>query len=334
MILVLWVLLATVPVVIGTGIMTIVYGRKEKIGFTDQFLTGFLACIGIAEVAHVVGLFGNLSLTQTGYVLLILFLVALGVTLVCGLYGYFKNKNRYVFKLEGKIAHRFVPIAFMLVLLWQVLWIYCSNPLIIAGDITLESVQSFLSHDGIYKVMPLTGMSSDTGMPMRYKILCLPTLYALLSQGVGVEPQLVVCHIIPIVVLAAAYLAYFRLSATLFGKKDLESRFVFLLMVALLFCFVEREVYLDGYGALHAGYLGTSIRNLVLVPYTISAMLEGRYVKAILCILAEACITWTFMGMGVCVVVTLGILILTILEKKLPKVGRLLQIFRKKEEQA
>ncbi len=336
MILIMWVLLATVPIVIGTGVMTIVYGKsKENIGFADRFLIGLLACIGIGEIAHVVGLFGKLSLRKTGYFLLGMVVVAAGITFVCGLYGYFKEKARYSLKLSGGKVPLWLPISFLALVLWQVLYVYCRNPLVTPGDIMVETVQSFVSQDGIYKVMPLTGMASETGtgIPLRYEILCLPTWYAVLSQGFGIDAQLVVNHMVPVVILAAGYFAYFRLSETVFGKKSLETRFWFLIIVALLLTFSEGAVYLDGYGALHAAYLGTSIRNLVLMPYALGAVLERRYWKAVLCILAEACIAWTFWGLGVCVVITLGILFLEILEKKVPKIGKYLQIFRRKEEQ-
>ena len=133
------------------------------------------------------------------------------------------------------------------------------------------------------------------------------------------------CHIVPIVVLAAAYLAYYRLSETLFGRAALGKRFLFLLIVAVILWVSDGAVYLDGYGALHSGYMGTSIRNLVLIPYVLCAALEKRWWKVVLGILAEACIAWTFWGCGVCVVMAVGILILQ---------GISLRFFPKKEESA
>ena len=66
---------------------------------------------------------------------------------------------------------------------------------------------------------------------------------------------------------------------------------------------------MDGFQLLYCGYRGTAIRNGILVPFVISMCLEKRYRSAILGILAEACITWTFYGLGVCAAVT-GILFL------------------------
>ena len=329
MLLILWILFFVLPVIWGAGVLTIVYSRKKEcpFSFSDSYLLGIILCIGMAEVVHAVGLFGGMNLSVTGLLLLELVVVATLLCVVISSYSYFKDKSRYPRRIvEGKAS----PVVFIVCLVLagvQALFIYCFKVPVTSGEIMLETVQSFLAEDGIYRVLPLTGMASEQGMPVRYTILCLPTLYALLAKGFGVDVQLLVCHIVPIIVLAAAYLAYYRLSATLFGKDRLGNRFVFLLMVAVLIMVSDGAVFLDGYSALHSGFSGVAIRNLVLVPYTLCAALEGRWWKAVLCILAEACIAWTFLGCGVCVVITLGILILN-------KVGSSLRSFGKKEAQA
>ncbi len=329
MIIILWILLAVLPGILGAGVLTIVYRRKNKcpFSFADSYLLGCVACIGMTQIAHMAGLLGGVSLWKTGLFLAAWLFAATMLCVVISAYGYFKDKSRYPHRgVEGKVTPTLL-VVFLVLVGAQALFIYCMKAPITLGDITLETVQSFLAEDGIYKVLPLTGVASEQGMPMRYAILCLPTLYAVLSQGFGIEPELLVCHIIPVVVLAAAYLAYYRLSETLFGREKQKKRFLFLLMVALVLTVSDAAVFMDGYNALHSGYTGVAVRNLVLVPYTLCAALEGRWWKAVLCILAEACIVWTFLGCGVCVVITLGILILKIL-------GKHLRIFGKREEQA
>ena len=63
---------------------------------------------------------------------------------------------------------------------------------------------------------------------------------------------------------------------------------------------------MDGFGVLSCGYRGVTIRNDVLVPWLLSLCLRKRWGAAILCVLAEACIVWTFYGFGVCAAVTAG----------------------------
>lgn len=328
MLVILWVMLIVLPLILGVGVLTIVYSRKQcPFSFADSYLLGFIACIGMAEAVHAVGLFRGMRLSVVGLMLAVLVLAVSMLCVVISSYGYFKHKSLYPQRIvEGKAS----PVLFIACLVLagvQALFIYCFKVPVTTGDIMLETVQSFLAEDGIYRVLPLTGMVSEQGMPVRYTILCLPTLYALLSKGFGVEAQLLVCHIMPIIVLAAAYLAYYRLSEALFGKAGLGKRFVFLFLVAVILMVSDGAVFLDGYSALHRGFSGEAIRNLVLVPYTLCAALEGRWWKAVLCILAEACIVWTFLGCGVCVVIALGILIVN-------KVSSGLLNFGNKEVQA
>ncbi len=324
MILLLWILLIILPGIWGAGVLTIVYRKSASIpfSFADCYLLGCVICIGMTEVAHVIGLFGGVSLSKVGLLLVSLMLAVTMLCVVVSAYGYFKDKSRYPGRvIEGK-AQQGVLLAFLLLVGAQALFIYCMKVPVTAGDITLETVQSFQAQEGIYRVLPLTGMVSEQGMPVRYTILCLPTLYAVLSRGFGIEAQLLVCHIMPVAVLAASYLAYYRLSAALFGKEKQEKRFLFLLIVAVILTVSDGAAFLDGYSLLHSGFTGAAIRNLVLVPYTLCAALEKRWWKAVLCILAEACIVWTFLGCGVCVVITLGILILEILGKRLQCLGK------------
>ena len=74
--------------------------------------------------------------------------------------------------------------------------------------------------------------------------------------------------------------------------------------MGIIFWCGEGAVWLDGYAALHGAWLGTSIRNLVLLPYALSLGLERDLRRTwpgmVLCVLAEACVCWTFNGLGMC----------------------------------
>jgi len=335
MIILAWMLFLLLPLLMGLGIMTIVYGKKEEnfISLSDCYLTGLIACIGGSFCVHMLGYLMDMNLRKVGWLLLgaLVFMTAIGT--LAGVNGVRKRKQNYWVHRSAENMSKGLPLAFLGIVLLQLLYVFSKNSVVVPGDITLESVQSFLAQDGIYRVLPLTGMPSESGVPFRYGMLCLPTLYAVIAQGFGLEPELVVCHMIPVVILGATYLTYERLGESLFGAGQCKKKYWFLLMVSLILFFAESTLSLDGYSALHAGYWGSSIRNLVLVPFTFSAMLERQYWKAVLCILAELCIVWTFWGLGVCVAVTLGMLVLELLEHKVSFIGRFLQIFRQKEEQ-
>lgn len=333
MIVLLWILLFLLPTVAGLGILSVSYRRKEdyRITISESFVLGVICCIGLAELAHVAGLFVNLSLAKTSIVFAgALFTVVLAAVAVV-LLGVREGKHFVSLPVSGKNG-RFFLLTFWVIFLLQTILIVTKENIVTPGDITLETVQSFWAEDGIYRVMPLTGMPSEQGMPFRYTILCLPTLYAVLCRLFQVDPEFLVTQVIPIVILCASYSAYGRLSSTLFGEERYKERFTFLAAVACIFLFTDRAVYLDGYSALHSGYLGTSIRNLVLVPYVLSALMERRWWKVVLCILAEACIAWTFWGCGICLVITAGMLIITTVDKKCPFLRKFMQFFRNKEE--
>jgi hypothetical protein len=71
----------------------------------------------------------------------------------------------------------------------------------------------------------------------------------------------------------------------------------------------EGPVFTEGYGILHGGYLGTTIRNSILIPVVLHSALERKWILAALCVLAEACIVWTFWGFGLCVIILAGVIL-------------------------
>lgn len=83
------------------------------------------------------------------------------------------------------------------------------------GDMTLETVNTFLKENSIYTVDPLTGEPYTQGMSFRLKLLCLPTLYGTISRWSGMAPETVVYRLIPCLTLCMGYLAYGRLGAVL-----------------------------------------------------------------------------------------------------------------------
>lgn len=332
MIVLLWLGFIFIPLIIGEGLLSVFYGknRRDYSGLTEGYMLGGIVCIGVTEVMHIAGLFLNMPISKIGTWLL---LALIGLALIAFLVIIVPLLKRKESEWQKMACEKTVfPFAFMVVVLLQALFIFCREPIMIPGDIILETVRSFLAEDGIYRVMPLTGMVSEAGVPLRYKILCLPTLYAVLCDVFNIEASLLVCHIVPIVVLAGTYVSYYCLSGVLFSKKDLKRRYMFLFVIAVFFLFTDKGTFMNGYGLLHGGYLGTTIRNLILVPYTLAASLEKRWWKVVLCVLAEACIAWTLWGLGVCIVISLGIGGLALLERKCPGACKFMQIFREKED--
>ena len=331
----LWICLILFPVLLGSGILALFYGKNTTYDMTlsESYVIGLVVCIGISEAVHLAGYFLKWSLQKCVglWGLSILALAMAAVLVFCiRLRGQFGKR---IGLCKGhKYGKTVVPFVFLGIVLFQTLFIFCTKPILTEGDILLETVQSFLAEDGIYEVLPLTGQVSESGVPLRYGILCLPTLYAMLCRIFGVDAELLVHHIVPVVMVGITYMGYFHLSGVLFEKQDYRKRFLFLLVISVVLLFSDTGVFSNGYSALHSGYLGTSIRNLILVPYVFAATLERRFLKAILCVLAEACIVWTLWGMGICVAVAVGMFILSFWEQKSVRFHNLMQIFRDKED--
>lgn len=300
--------------------------RHEKT--FDAVLTGICIEIGLTEAAHLMAVFLKWSLTKTSIVWAIVtfvFWIVLIALLLVRWYpdrqGKAKNKTHEKEKIRKRLTsepystlQQGLVVAFFFSVLLQMIFIWTEQGLALLGDMTIETVQSFLVSDGIYTLNPLTGQPYQMGLPFRLEILCLPTLYAVLCKLFAITPELLVWRIIPVVVLAVSYLAYYQLAWLLF-QKDRTKRCLFLLMVSAILWFGDYMAEMDGFQLLHCGYRGTAIRAGILIPCTIYMCLKKKWVSAMLCILAEACIVWTFYGLGACLLVTAVLFLLPVLER-------------------
>ncbi|MFG6357381.1 MAG: hypothetical protein K1W26_11265 [Acetatifactor sp.] len=305
MIILLWLSLALVPWLLGAGILAALRGRKGAAGvihMTDAWIMGSMCCVGLAQALHLLGTFGHMPLSRLTP------LWHVGIAALCILasvpVAITWRRHRERFRLLPQNGGSFVlPGIFLLLALLQVVYVYCMPAIIAPGDIMTETVRSFQAADGIYLVNPLTGQAYTQGMSMRYRVLGLPTLYTFLSVSFSVDSGLLVQNLIPVAVIAGAYMVYYRLARQLF-EDDLKKKYLMLILVSLIFWCGEGAVWLDGYAALHGAWLGTSIRNLILLPYALSLGLQKdprrTWPGMLLCVLTEACVCWTFNGLGLC----------------------------------
>ena len=315
---VFWLLAALVPCLIGMGALRVLYrGRmRQELTLADGILTGGMICIGLAEAAHmgavVLGWSFSRCVLLFGVAVGTVTALALGVLVLSFLFG---HKNEQALKKERpKLIERqgnvsvYLPLGiFALLALWQFAMIRKGQAVYVDGDLTLETVVSFLERDAIYEMNPMTGRPYALGIPSRLKILCLPSLYGALCSMFVLEPATLVMKMIPILVLAGSYLAYYTL-AKYFFPKDAWKRGVFLAVAALLMSTGDYLYGMDGFGLLHSGFRGVTIRGAILLPYLFGLLLRRKYKLVLLCILAEVCIVWTFYGLGACAAVTAGML--------------------------
>ena len=176
------------------------------------------------------------------------------------------------------------------------------------GDLTAEQVNSILTTDRIKGINPLTGRAYELGTPARLEILSLPTLYAFLCAFSGLQATQVVWQFIPVVTLLFTMVAYSALGNVLYyeDKKEqagVAEKRLFLVLVLLLILAGSYAFGVDGFNIRYAGWRGVVLRNCVLLPYLFSVLLRKKWALVLLCLLAEACITWTLYGLGVGVLV-------------------------------
>ncbi len=283
---------------------------------SDILIGGSLIFIGLTEVAHLAGcLLGWSFLAVTDLVLagtVVMVLAGILVSLIR------HKKAMAVSAIAGETAPEKAKtirmqwiltgiLAFLMLL--QILRILTGERVWLDGDMTLETVNTFLKENAIYTVDPLTGAAYTAGMPLRLRILCLPTLYGSLSRWTGMAAADVVYRLIPCVTLLLGYAAYGRLGEAVFGE-DKAKRKIFLLVVGILFSAGAYMPGVDGFDLFYGGFRGVTIRAVVLIPYLIACLMERKYVGVILCVLAEACMVWTLYGAGVCLFITVGWIVL------------------------
>lgn len=287
-------------------------GKVTGMRFTDYFPLGSIVVIGLTEAAHLAAIFTGRSFSDCVKLFVILVAAALLAALAFGLlHGKRKGSAKAAAHLPriGTDCYALSAYTVFGVLVLVQLGIILSGEAIsIQGDMTVETVNSFLETDAFYQVNPLTGQAYSAGLPFRLKILCLPTLYGALSRLLFMPVRQVVWVLVPLLTLITAYFVYAGLAKTLFPESAAK-RGIFLATAALIFLVSDYRYGMDGFGLLHSGFRGTSIRALILIPYTFDLCMRKRWKTVLLCILAEACIVWTLYGLGACALIAVGMLL-------------------------
>ena len=319
-------------VCLGKGAFVPLYKEGRTLGLADALITGEEIIIGLAVAAHVAAVFTGQSFSRCAILFLILVLTALvtaGGLLVYGKLSKEKGNgrkdpivsaemtkateviqgnrlNRTDREKQPDQAEKFLSGLFVLMAFAQLAFVLWNTGVYTQGDMTAETVGSFIQTDSVYLVDPMTGQPYAAGMPTRLKILCLPALYGFFCKLTGLQPDAVVTTAVPAMVFVSSYAAFYCVGASLFpdsGKK----RSCFLITIVILMWVGSYMYGIDGFNLLYCGYRGVTIRNLVLIPYLISLCIRKKWKLTVLCILAEACIVWTLYGLGICLPVAVGL---------------------------
>lgn len=328
MIYLLWSCMVLVPYICGRGFLNILYKNPEKHEYagSDFLLTGVLICVGLAEAAHLCGVYGGASVTRSMLAMGVLFILAAVLSVCICVCRKFLNRRKPVCadsaKQQGYADQTAVYIGFVAVILFVIefIMIQVNDNIYLDGDMTVEIVNTFIGTDEFYSVNPLTGAAYTQGLPSRLKILCLPSLYTFFVKTFHMDSAAVVWRAVPAFVFICSAAAYKNLADTLFTNVDKKGkntkkeigyrrRNIFLLLVAVVFLIGDYMYGVDGFLVLESGFRGVAVRGLVLIPYTISLTLRKKWIPVILCIIAEAGIAWTFYGAGACLIVAVSLIV-------------------------
>lgn len=291
----------------------------KLLSLADKFIIGFMIITGMAETGHLLMVFGHRPFSDA----VRLFVAELAAGIVVCLALRLREKIRSTRPDSGK-THRFrIPgtakkqdmtfmtaaafLVFALFFLYQMMTVTSGGRLYRGGDMTVETVESILRTGNVYEINPLTGSAYTAGVPLRIKILGLPTLYALSCELTGISAWDTVTKYVPAIVLILGYMAFWSMAKALFPEgKNREKRMIFMAVAAFLLCVGDYAFGMDGYGLISCGYRGTTIRSAILLPYVFGLCLQHRWKTCALCVLAEACVVWTLYGMGSCLFIILG----------------------------
>ena len=186
------------------------------------------------------------------------------------------------------------------------------------GDEILETTVSFMNGERMFSLDPLTGLPYREGVPMKHMMLCLPGLYAVLSDAFSTRPSLVVLHIMPCFWFVSGLFAFISLSGSVFrDDKDALMKRSLLVIAAVAFVFATDTVfYAQGYSVLSAMWTGNAIRCWVLIPFMLYLLFEKKYIFALMPVLCEAFICRTSFGIGFCAFIYAGYILIMLIGRR------------------
>lgn len=319
------------PWLLGRAILSILYGKGKSRDFSlwDNIITGVIATIGLGEASHLCTMFLNRSFSFYTVLFAGLTGAACMAAAVWLAFQHWKGstaKEKAVSQWKAASEetrpgdHVLLYVIPALLFGTQMAYILLGSPYL-QGDITVETVLSFLQTDSIHQVNPMTGSFYTKGLSLRLKILGLSSLYGGISKVFSLDPQVVVWSVMPCVTLACCYGAFSCIGRCLF-REDLKKRCCFVTLMGLLLWAGNYALGMDGFGVLGSGWRGIVIRNVVLIPWLISLCLRKRWKPVVLCVAAEACMVWTFYGAGACLFIAVGLASVDLAGQKVMGRGR------------
>lgn len=288
----LFIIAATViPAVIGRAALRFIFRKGKQPAVWESCTIGTMLCILMGEAIHLCTVFLHWPFRRFAFIYGLTLAAAFVLAGLAEGIRYFRKKEKTEWSFEA-----WMPIFGILVLLSCIFHIVMHVP-DTGYDITLENVTTMLASDTVYGLNPMTGAPYEVGMPMRLKILALPSIYAAFCSWFGLEPQLVVYNWIPIFTMVLCYMVLFGWACYLYPNQK-KKQGTFMLWTAVLLLFGNYAAMTMSYGLFHMGYRGEVFCAGVLYPYLLCMCLQKRKLTVLLCLLVEIGLVWTFYGLG------------------------------------
>lgn len=133
------------------------------------------------------------------------------------------------------------------------------------GDDAYYVVQSVIADetDVLYRILPYTGLTTE--LDIRHALASLPIWEAYLARVSGTHAAVMAHSILPLILIPAVYMLYFRIGTKLF-KGNSRKVAIFLIVVSLLQIFGNTSIYTNATFFLMRTWQGKAVLcNLVLL---------------------------------------------------------------------
>lgn len=267
-------------------------------------LTGLWVLLGCAEAAHLITIMTNRSL-QT-YMILCGVLSLAGLFVFAGIFLFWHRKQK-VSRMHKKKSF-YSPIIWVFIILacmtvYRLFSGYVPN----LEDAVYEIVNGNLDSGRIMTEHPFLGGEMESGMPMRFQILGLSSLYSALITFSQQSQYMIMCKVVPLGVWIFSILVYWMIGEAVFGE-NIHKKWLFVTCIAGIYLATAGSEGLPGEQLFYAGFSGETIRGLVLMPYALYVSWQRKWLLAAVAVLAEACLVWTTYGVGYCILIILCML--------------------------
>ena len=289
-----------VPLLMGMFVMKIVDFKGQNMA--DNYLCGFLTLVVMSGIVQLVTTMLNYSFAWYCKALLIVscFMALVGILVTSILQSFsVKEFRRGIREKERAINRKGIAFGIFLILvifvsvLARILFSVSS----LEGDLTLETINTSIATNTIYKYNSFTGALIEGGMPIRQKILTLPFLLGFFAHIFELDIPILVLRIYPCFVALMCFLAFHRM-ATYFFPDSIEKRITFTGIFGFMVLVGDYSSSSPAYLLIYRGFGGYALLTCVILPFLFVACLRRKWGIAALCLAAEVFTVWTTYGVG------------------------------------